>query len=87
MLNNHKRRLGVKKIDTLLIQNINLLIKIKNKNFILALKELKKRKLFRKFGYSIYDFDDLDNLIGYSRPDVIQCPYNIIDRRLSEKKI
>lgn len=85
-LNDHKKRMGVEKIDTILIQNVNLLIKIKNKNFIDALKELKKKNFFRKFGYSIYDFDDLKNLIIYSKPDVIQCPFNIIDRRLSEKK-
>ena len=37
-----------------------------------------KKGYLEKFGYSIYNFNILTNLIKNFRPDLIQCPYNIL---------
>ena len=47
----------------------------------------KKNKLIKNFGYSIYDYNSLKKIISNYRPDLIQCPYNIIDRRIENPKI
>ena len=46
-----------------------------------------KNKLIKNFGYSIYDYNSLKKIISNYRPDLIQCPYNIIDRRVENPKI
>ena len=46
-----------------------------------------KNKLIKNFGYSIYDYNSLKKIISNYRPDLIQCPYNIIDRRIENPKI
>ena len=49
-----------------------------------TLKEAKK-KIIKKYGYSIYSFSNLKKICNKVKPDIIQCPYNILDRRLTEK--
>ena len=51
------------------------------------LLELKKEKKINKFGYSIYSFKNLKKICYKFKPNILQCPYNVIDRRLEEKKI
>jgi predicted aldo/keto reductase-like oxidoreductase len=48
--------------------------------------DLKKTKIINKFGYSIYSFNKLKNICNNFKPDILQCPYNVIDRRLEENK-
>ena len=52
-------------------------------NFVL---DIKKKKLIKKFGYTIYSFNKINNLCEIFKPDIIQCPFNLIDRRLVKKK-
>jgi aryl-alcohol dehydrogenase-like predicted oxidoreductase len=47
--------------------------------------KLKKNKYISKFGYSIYDFKNLQKICKNFKPDILQCPYNVIDRRLEQK--
>ena len=82
ILDLHKKKLGVKKIHCLLLRNEKYLMKKNSKNLFLALKNLKKKNFFQKFGYSIYSFKNLKKLFNIFHPDVIQCPFNIFDRRL-----
>lgn len=49
-----------------------------------ALVELKKRGNVKKIGISIYSPDELDALWHTFKFDIVQAPFNIIDRRLSE---
>ena len=49
------------------------------------LKKPKKKKIIKKYGYSIYSFSNLKKICNKVKPDIIQCPYNILDRRLTEK--
>lgn len=48
------------------------------------LHELKKKKLFNKIGISIYDFNNLILITKNSKFDVIQVPFNILDKRIEK---
>jgi aryl-alcohol dehydrogenase-like predicted oxidoreductase len=45
--------------------------------------ELKNRQLIEKIGVSIYDPDELDYLTTNFDIDLVQAPFNLLDRRLS----
>ena len=49
------------------------------------LLDLKKDKKINRFGYSIYSFKNLKKICNQFKPNILQCPYNVIDRRLEEK--
>ena len=62
------------------IDQANSSIKIKDLwNILLKLKD---KNLVKKIGYSIYSPTELDELWSFYKPDLIQAPYNIFDRRL-----
>jgi aryl-alcohol dehydrogenase-like predicted oxidoreductase len=55
----------------------------KNGSFIYeSLLELKKKGLVKKIGLSIYNVDELADIIPKFKFDIVQCPLNIFDRRL-----
>lgn len=47
-----------------------------------ALHGLKRDGLARRVGVSIYEPEDLDALAGIFTPDLVQVPFNALDRRL-----
>jgi len=47
-----------------------------------AMQTLKKNKLVKKIGYSVYTPSELDLLWDDFQPDIIQSPFNILDQRL-----
>lgn len=51
------------------------------------LLDLKKDKKINRFGYSIYSFKNLKKICHQFKPNILQCPYNVIDRRLEEKNL
>ena len=51
------------------------------------LLDLKKDKKINRFGYSIYSFKNLKKICHKFKPNILQCPYSVIDRRLEEKKL
>ena len=59
----------------------------KGKILYKVLKKIKRKKLIINFGYSIYNFKNLEKIIINFRPDLIQCPYNVFDRRSENIKI
>lgn len=55
---------------------------IENPSWWEGLKIAKERGLIKKIGYSLYTVDQLVSLFGKKMiPDIIQFPYNILDRR------
>jgi aryl-alcohol dehydrogenase-like predicted oxidoreductase len=80
------KNLKVKKIYAILLQDANIILMKNGIKIYNALNYLKKRKLISKFGYSIYNFKNLNNLCTKYKPDLIQCPFNIFDRRLLKNK-
>tara|TARA_B110000037_G_scaffold156519_1_gene176582 strand:- start:2431 stop:3291 length:861 start_codon:yes stop_codon:yes gene_type:complete len=75
IFNNHK-------VETLLFHDIKPLL-IKNGSEIFKnLELLKKKKYFQKIGLSIYNTNYLDKIVSNYNFDVIQCPYNVLDKRI-----
>ena len=48
---------------------------------------LKKKNFIKKFGYSVYSFKNLKKICKIFRPDIVQFPYNILDRRLEKNNL
>lgn len=71
-----------KKIDYYLVHDENDLIKKDAKKIFYILEKFKKKKIISKIGVSIYDFSKLERIIDRFKLDVVQVPFNIIDRRL-----
>ena len=47
-----------------------------------VLQDLKKKNIIKKIGYSIYTTIELKKFYKKYKPDVIQAPYNVFDRRI-----
>ena len=78
------KNLNRKSIYGILLQNSNIIFSKKGPKIYKALTFLKKKGLIKKFGYSIYDFKNIKKICNKLKPDIIQCPFNIFDRRLIE---
>ena len=87
LVKNNAKNIGVKQIHTLLIQNTNFLLTKNGRRFFSILKKFKQHGPINKIGYSIYDFDTIKQLVRNFKPDIIQCPCNIFDNRINDKKI
>ena len=83
---NSLNKLKIENINTLLIHDIAELKKKNKFEYVDFLKYLKKKKIVKKIGISIYNFNDLNKVIKFWIPDVLQIPYNILDRRIENKK-
>lgn len=59
---------------------------LENPTAVKKLGELKDQGVVRKAGYSLYTPNELDELVAlYGLPDIIQVPYNILDRRFESR--
>lgn len=47
--------------------------------------DLKKKKLIKKIGISVYSPDDIKLTLKYFKPDFIQFPFSIFDQRILER--
>ena len=56
-------------------------------NYLIQINKLKKLKIIKKFGVSIYNFSKLEKYILDKNIDVIQLPYNIFDNRFLHRRI
>jgi aryl-alcohol dehydrogenase-like predicted oxidoreductase len=69
------------KVEILFFHDTKILF-TKNGPKIFRNLEVLKKKYFQKIGLSIYDTNCLANLISNYNFDVIQCSYNILDKRI-----
>ena len=81
-LEDHFNNFARNKVEALLFHDIKILLKKNGKKIFKNLEILKKKKYFNKIGISIYDTNCLNNLISNYNFDIVQCPYNILDRRI-----
>jgi len=58
-----------------------------NPKFHEQIKNIKKKYLIKNVGVSLYNIRELTKILNYKKPDVIQVPINILDKRFLEKKI
>lgn len=70
------------KIEILLFHDIDILYKKEGKKIFNNIKLLKKNGFFKKIGISIYNPNCLSYLISKYDIEVVQCPYNILDKRI-----
>lgn len=75
-------RLGISQLYGLLLHKPADLMGINGKQIWLALQRLKRSGLVRKIGYSVYETSELDVYWSKFKPDIVQAPMSIIDRRL-----
>ena len=76
-------RLGISAVYGLLLHRSEQLLGPDGKNIFQALQNLKEIGLVKKVGISIYSPSELDALAQRYRFDLVQAPFNLIDRRLS----
>ena len=60
------------------------ILKKRNKIFYKELIKLKKEKIVKKVGFSIYTIKDLTLVLSNFKVDIIQCPINIFDKRFEK---
>ena len=75
-------RLGVNAVYGLLLHRSVQLLGKEGKSLYQTLQDLKDAGLVQKIGVSIYAPSELDALIPQYRLDLVQAPFNLLDRRL-----
>ncbi len=78
------RRLNVTQLTGILLHQPNQLLGENGKVLWNALKKLKQNGIVEKIGFSVYAPAHLDALYASFHPDLVQMPYNVLDRRLVE---
>tara|TARA_B100000780_G_scaffold278050_1_gene250352 strand:+ start:859 stop:1719 length:861 start_codon:yes stop_codon:yes gene_type:complete len=81
-LEEHFNILNNNRVETILFHDIKILLTKNGPKIFKNLESLKKKKYFYKIGLSIYDTDCLNYIISNYNFDVVQCPYNILDKRI-----
>ena len=85
LIEKSKKKLKIKKIYCVLLHNPELILTRNGSELYRALQTVKSLGLISNFGYSIYNFSSLKKMCKKFKPDIIQSPYNIFDRRLITK--
>lgn len=77
-------KLKIKNLYGLLIHNPERLLCSDGDEIMTSLERLKELGYFKKIGISIYDYSVLKKLLERYKLDIVQAPFNLVDRRLSE---
>jgi hypothetical protein len=75
-------KLKIKKIYGVLIHDYKDLLGKYGKNYLFSLRELKRKKIIKKIGISVYDSKELKKIWKFWKPDLIQVPFNPLDNRI-----
>jgi aryl-alcohol dehydrogenase-like predicted oxidoreductase len=78
------QRLGVERLGGLLLHRPGDLSGPHGHALFAAMRSLRERGVVDKIGYSVYSPAELDGLIAEFPPDLVQGPYNVLDRRLED---
>ena len=79
------KNLKVNKLYGLLFHDTSDFINNKSK-FLKLMIESKKNKLVSNIGISVYDIKEVDHILKFWVPDIIQFPLNIFDQRFLNKE-
>ncbi len=75
-------RLGVSRVYGLLLHRPDQLLGSNGATLLQSLKDLKSSGNVLKIGVSIYDPGELEAITKLFVPDLVQAPFNLVDRRL-----
>jgi len=78
------KRLKVNHVKGLLLHKPMQLLEPGGDTIFQTLTELKEEHLVEKIGFSIYSPDQLASLWKDYRPDLVQGPFSVVDRRISQ---
>ena len=76
------RRLKISKLYGLLLHDSKQLLNSRGNEIYQTLNALKEQGTIEKVGISIYDPKEIDLIWSRFKPDLVQAPFNVIDRRL-----
>jgi aryl-alcohol dehydrogenase-like predicted oxidoreductase len=77
------RRLGISRLHGLLLHRPQDLLEHNGPALYETLQALKEQGAVHKIGVSIYDPGELEGLTPHFRLDIVQAPFNVLDRRLA----
>ncbi|MDG2355309.1 MAG: aldo/keto reductase [Paracoccaceae bacterium] len=80
------QEIGVSMFEAILIHNPKDFVGEYGKELLWSLKDLKKNGVTRKIGVSVYEKKDLETILNIFQPEIVQCPVNIVDKRLLKNK-
>ena len=83
-ITNSLESLKLKKIYALLFRNPKALVDKNNFYFWKLAHDLKKKGIIKKLGITVYDYTELNVCFDTLKPDIIQIPYSIFDRRIEK---
>jgi len=81
-VSNSLNNLKISKLEGLLLHRPDQLLTPKGPDIWRTLMSLKEKGLVEKIGYSIYSPEQLDAVYGSYPADIVQAPYNVVDRRI-----
>ncbi|MGQ0666818.1 MAG: aldo/keto reductase [Nitrospiraceae bacterium] len=76
------QRLKIKRLYGLLLHKPQQLLEQDGDSLYRSLQQLKRDRLVQKIGVSIYGPEELETLCSRYQFDIVQAPFNIMDRRL-----
>lgn len=79
-LNLSLKKLKVKSLYGLLIHDTADILG-KNKEFLNILLDCQKKRLISKLGISVYEVSEINRVLKFWKPEIIQMPVNIFDHR------
>ena len=79
IVSSYLKKLNIQVLEGLLYRNP--LILLEKKKYWEFAQNLKRDNIVNKIGYTIYSPNELDRLFYKYKPDFVQLPYNIFDRR------
>ena len=81
-LEKHFKIFNFNNINVVFFHDFKILFSKNGYKIFKNLEYLKKKKYFKKIGISIYETSCLNRLVNSYDLDVVQCPYNILDKRI-----
>jgi aryl-alcohol dehydrogenase-like predicted oxidoreductase len=87
IINNTLKQLGINNFYSVMLHDELDFKYLKNKKILNYFFELKKKKIIKKIGISIYNFKKIKFFLKNSPIDLIQVPFNIFDSRILKKSL
>jgi|MDTG01.5.fsa_nt_gb aryl-alcohol dehydrogenase-like predicted oxidoreductase len=86
MIERSLKILKKKKFESILLHNPSQIFTKKGNEILDTITELKKNGLTKKVGFSVYTPNELKNVIKEFKPDLVQIPLSIADKRFIKGK-